>query len=103
MLLPGDLYTDYFYENNSSMASVIECEGSFNSPVAYADGTEENFEIIKFATHKIESGFNTSMGIMKETFAIDDTGYWTIDNFSALFGLTTYKNIFVNRVRKMMS
>lgn len=54
---------------------------------------EENFENIKSATHKIESDFDTSMGIMKETFAIDDTGYWTIDNFSALFGLTTYKYI----------
>lgn len=55
---------------------------------------------IKTNTHKIaeqrvefkqilDSDGNTAR-IMKETNAIDSKGYWTIDNWAALFGLTTY-------------
>ena len=53
---------------------------------------KEKFETIKKNTHNVETdriGDNHD-GIMKETEAIDSTGYWTIDNWSALAGLTTY-------------
>ncbi|PWM45151.1 MAG: carbohydrate-binding protein [Clostridiales bacterium] len=54
---------------------------------------KEKFEHIKTATHKIEADFDNELGIMKQTYAIDSHGYWTIDDFSALMGLTTYKYI----------
>ena len=53
---------------------------------------EERFEQIKTNTHKISSD-RDSDGIMKRTNAIDSNGHWTIDNWSALFGLCTYKYI----------
>lgn len=53
---------------------------------------EERFEQIKANTHKI-SDDRDSDGIMKRTNAIDSNGHWTIDNWSALFGLCTYKYI----------
>ena len=53
---------------------------------------EERFEQIKTNTHKISSD-RDSDGIMKRTNAIDSNGHWTIDNWSALFGLCAYKYI----------
>lgn len=53
---------------------------------------KERFEQIKKNTHKISSDRNAD-GIMKRTNAIDSNGHWTIDNWSALFGLITYKYI----------
>lgn len=53
---------------------------------------EERFEEIRKNTHKITVDRNPD-GIMKRTNAIDSNGHWTIDNWSALFGLTTYKYI----------
>lgn len=52
----------------------------------------ERFEQIKANTHKIAAD-RDSDGIMKRTNAIDSNGHWTIDNWSALFGLCTYKYI----------
>lgn len=50
------------------------------------------FENIKTQTHKIEADrIDGGTGIIKQTFAIDSLGYWTIDNWSALAGLTTYR------------
>ena len=53
---------------------------------------EERFEQIKTNTRKISSD-RDSEGIMKRTNAIDSNGHWTIDNWSALFGLSAYKYI----------
>ncbi|WBQ07947.1 sugar-binding protein [Kribbella sp. CA-293567] len=50
------------------------------------------FETIKKNTHMIETDrIDGGKGIIKQTFAIDSLGYWTIDNWSALAGLTTYR------------
>ncbi|NIK58981.1 sugar-binding protein [Kribbella shirazensis] len=50
------------------------------------------FETIKKNTHTIETDrVDGGTGIIKQTFAIDSLGYWTIDNWSALTGLTTYR------------
>ena len=59
---------------------------------------------IKSNTHKIEKerviyseGIKDRNGniarIMKKTDAIDSNGYWTVDNYSSLLGLTTYAYI----------
>lgn|GEM_PF-132451 len=54
----------------------------------------QRFDVIKTNTHKIETDrINNGKGIMKTTNAIDSNGYWTIDNWSALMGLTTYRYI----------
>ncbi|MFC6354911.1 hypothetical protein [Luethyella okanaganae] len=56
------------------------------------DFIRAEFENIKTQTHKIETDrINGGTGIMKQTNAIDSAGYWTIDNWSALTGLTTYR------------
>ncbi|MEU4393524.1 sugar-binding protein [Kribbella sp. NPDC023855] len=50
------------------------------------------FETIKKNTHLVETDrIDGGKGIIKQTFAIDSLGYWTIDNWSALAGLTTYR------------
>jgi|GEM_PF-5793799 Uncharacterised Sugar-binding Domain./S-layer homology domain. len=47
---------------------------------------------VKAGARSIESD-RTGEGIMKKTYAIDSEGYWTIDNYSALTGLTAYEYI----------
>ncbi|MEV6417842.1 sugar-binding protein [Kribbella sp. NPDC051718] len=50
------------------------------------------FETIKKNTHMVETDrIDGGTGIIKQTLAIDSLGYWTIDNWSALAGLTTYR------------
>ncbi|GAA1721585.1 hypothetical protein GCM10009745_83210 [Kribbella yunnanensis] len=50
------------------------------------------FDTIKKNTRTIETDrIDGGKGIIKQTFAIDSLGYWTIDNWSALTGLTTYR------------
>jgi len=52
----------------------------------------DHFDVIKTNTHTIESDReNGGTGIMKITNAIDSDGHWTVDNWSALYGLSTYK------------
>ncbi|MFF0341536.1 sugar-binding protein [Kribbella sp. NPDC004875] len=58
------------------------------------DFLRSRFETIKKNTHTIETDrIDGGTGIMKQTDAIDSHGYWTIDNWSALTGLTTYRYI----------
>ncbi|MEC0171468.1 S-layer homology domain-containing protein [Paenibacillus graminis] len=45
---------------------------------------------VKFGARSIEGDRNAD-GIMKKTYAIDSEGNWTIDNYSALTGLTAYE------------
>ncbi|MFD7155672.1 sugar-binding protein [Kribbella sp. NPDC059898] len=56
------------------------------------DFVRERFETIKKNTHTIETDrIDGGKGIIKATNAIDSHGYWTIDNWAALTGLTTYR------------
>ncbi|MEV6266824.1 sugar-binding protein [Kribbella sp. NPDC051936] len=56
------------------------------------DFIRNRFETIKKNTHTIETDrIDGGTGIIKQTDAIDSHGYWTIDNWSALTGLTTYR------------
>ena len=48
---------------------------------------------IKNAAHQIAADRTGPGGIMRATNDIDSNGYWTIDNYSALFGLSTYRYI----------
>jgi hypothetical protein len=56
------------------------------------DFIRSEFANIRTQTHKIETDrIDGGTGIMKQTWAIDSLGHWTIDNWSALAGLTTYR------------
>lgn len=52
---------------------------------------QEQWSNIKANTHTIETDRTGPDGIMMQTYDIDSLGYWTVDNYSALFGLLTYK------------
>ena len=53
---------------------------------------ESQFETIKTNTHNVDTDRDMDAGgIIKKTNAIDSNGYWLIDNWSALAGLTTYQ------------
>lgn len=55
------------------------------------DFIKQQFETIKTNTHNVETDrIDDGTGVIKKTDAIDSHGYWTIDNWSALAGLTTY-------------
>jgi len=50
------------------------------------------FDKIRTNTHTIETDrIDGGTGIIKKTVAIDSEGYWTVDDWSALAGLTTYR------------
>lgn len=53
----------------------------------------DKFEIIKEYAHNIEKDLTGPKGIVKETWDIDNIGYWTVDNWSVLMGLTAYEYI----------
>lgn len=56
------------------------------------DFIREKFETIKKHTHNVETDrVDGGEGIIKKTNAIDSNGYWLIDNWAALAGLTTYQ------------
>ena len=56
------------------------------------DFIKERFDAIKTNTHNVETDrIDNGNGIIKKTNAIDSNGYWLIDNWAALAGLTTYK------------
>ncbi|WNS40992.1 S-layer homology domain-containing protein [Paenibacillus sp. MMS20-IR301] len=66
----------------------------FDEQMTADDGTTGTvFEKrVKFGARTIESDRNAD-GIMKKTYAIDSEGNWTIDNYSALTGLTAYEYV----------
>ncbi|WP_206192704.1 hypothetical protein [Scrofimicrobium canadense] len=92
--LPAHLqYDDAKWKYSWPFALYLQRAGDDEDAEAFV---RERFEVIKANTHKIETdrqlspdGFN----IMKETSAIDSRGLWTIDNWSALAGLSTYAYI----------
>ena len=56
------------------------------------DFIREKFDTIKKHTHNVETDrIDGGEGIIKKTNAIDSNGYWLIDNWAALAGLTTYQ------------
>jgi hypothetical protein len=54
---------------------------------------KENFAGIQANTHQIEADRTGPGGILGMTDDIDAHGYWTVDDASALFGLTTYQYV----------
>ena len=93
---------EYFEEYASHILDNVQypdARWKFSFPYAlYLEKTGDTalilrtYDAIKKNTHYIESE-RTSEGVMKKTDAIDTEGYWLIDNWSALTGLTTYKYI----------
>lgn len=56
------------------------------------DFIREKFDVIKGNTHNVETDrVDGGEGIIKKTNAIDSNGYWLIDNWAALAGLSTYQ------------
>lgn len=54
----------------------------------------DHFDVIKANTHTIATDREDGgAGIIKITNAIDSDGHWTVDNWSALYGLSTYKYV----------
>jgi hypothetical protein len=51
------------------------------------------FNCIYTAAHQIHTDRTGPGGIIKTTFDIDNTGFWTVDNWSALMGLKAYEYI----------
>lgn len=66
----------------------------FDEQMTAEDGSDGTvFEKrVKFGARSIEADRNAD-GIMKKTYAIDSEGNWTIDNYSALTGLTAYEYV----------
>ena len=100
LLTVGDF--KYFEEYSKTILKFVQYPDAgwkFSWPYAlYLQKTDdlelikERFDQIKLNTHKIASDRDKD-GIMKRTNAIDSNGHWTIDDWSALFGLCTYKYI----------
>lgn len=67
----------------------------FDETMTADDGSQGTIfdKRVKFGAKSIQSDRVGDGGIMKQTKAIDTLGYWTIDNYSALTGLTSYEYI----------
>lgn len=79
-------YSDAKWKYSWPFALYIQKTGN----IAYINNSFPN---IQTNTHTIQSDMTGPGGIMKMTNDIDSDGYWTIDDCSALFGLTTYQYI----------
>ncbi|MZQ81105.1 hypothetical protein GQF01_03015 [Paenibacillus sp. 5J-6] len=91
-----DLYWDANWKLPWAYAVYLSKTGDtsiFKEAMTAADGTVGTvFEKrIKYGAKRIEA--DRVNGIMKNTLAIDSDGNWTIDNYSALTGLTAYEYI----------
>jgi hypothetical protein len=92
----------YFEEYASHILDTVQypdARWKFSFPYAlYLEKTGDtslilrNYDAIKENTRHIERE-RTAQGVMKKTNSIDAGGYWLIDNWSALTGLTTYEYI----------
>ncbi len=76
-------YDDAKYKNSWVWALYLLKTGD-------VDFVRDHFAKIKSNTHKIEDDLSGPGGIIKVTNDIDAHGLWTVDDASALFGLTTY-------------
>lgn len=84
--LPAQLqYDDAKWKYSWPYALYLSKTGDYNF-------ISEKFEVIKKNTHNVETDrIDGGEGIIKKTNAIDSNGYWLIDNWAALAGLTTYQ------------
>lgn len=81
------MYPDYRWKYSWPFALYLMKTGD-------TDTIRAMFDPIKTNTHYIETQrVNDGAGIMMSTNAIDSDGNWMIDNWAALFGLTTYRYI----------
>lgn len=84
--LPAELqYQDAKWKYSAPYAMYLERTG---------DDTfvRDHFATIRENTHTIASDReDDGTGIIKITNAIDSDGHWTVDNWSALYGLSTYR------------
>ncbi|KRV49249.1 hypothetical protein AQ490_03340 [Wenjunlia vitaminophila] len=53
----------------------------------------EHFATIRKNARAIETSRTGVNGIMQQSYGIDATGYWTVDNESALLGLLSYRSL----------
>ncbi len=77
-------YEDARYKNSWVWALYLLKTGD----TAFVQG---NFAAIRANTHHIQTDRSGPDGILGVTNDIDANGYWTVDDASALFGLTTYR------------
>ncbi len=89
-------YAEYILQN----VQYPDARWKYSWPFAFylfktgdAEYIKEKFNEIKENAHRIENDINPETGIMIKTIAIDSLGEWTIDNWSALFGLCCYEYI----------
>ncbi len=102
-ILQNIQYPDAAWKFSWPFALYLLKTGDYDTILAYWNDDAGN-DGIKSNTHKIEKervvysedikdrNGNTAR-IMKKTDAIDSNGYWTVDNYSSLLGLTTYAYI----------
>jgi hypothetical protein len=67
--------------------SFVRANFATNGPGGNAEPSIEN------AAHQIAADRTGPGGIMRSTNDIDSNGYWTIDDYSALFGLAAYRYV----------
>ncbi|WP_052759552.1 S-layer homology domain-containing protein [Paenibacillus sp. DMB20] len=94
----GNLYWDANWKLPWAYAVYLSKTGDtsiFKEAMKADDGTVGTvFEKrIKYGARSIEKDRTGDGRIMKETYAIDSPGYWTIDNYAALAGLASYEYI----------
>ena len=81
-----DQYPDALYKYSWPWAVYLEKTGD-------TGGVQQNFATIEQNAHAIAANATGPGGIMKASNAIDSTGYWTVDDESALMGLLAYRYI----------
>ncbi len=102
-ILQNIQYPDAAWKFSWPFALYLQKTGDFDTVQAFWND-QGSTAGIKTNTHKIASErvvYDASIldvdgnpaRIMKQTYAIDNLGYWVIDNFASLFGLTTYSYI----------
>ena len=99
-ILQNIQYPDAAWKFSWPFALYLQKTGDYDTVLSFFEN-QGGKDGIKSNTHKIASErtvYDTNIKdangkdarIMKITNAIDSKGYWTIDNWAALFGLTTY-------------
>ncbi|MBU5444757.1 S-layer homology domain-containing protein [Paenibacillus sp. MSJ-34] len=97
--IDGNLYWDANWKLAWAYAVYVSKTGDigiFDEQMTADDGSRGTIfeKRVKYAARSIaDDRKENADGIMKQTYAIDDKGYWTIDNHSALMGLTAYEYI----------
>ncbi|AXE37557.1 carbohydrate-binding protein [Acidipropionibacterium virtanenii] len=86
--LPAQLqYQDAKWKYSAPFAIYLQRTGDATFVKQHFDTIKENTRTI--AADREDGG----AGVMKITNAIDSNGHWTVDNWSALYGLSTYRYV----------